>query len=143
VKARTRAREVALQILYRYDSSGVHPTEAKALADDFHKHFEHFKVAQESREFAAELVAGTLGRLSEIDALLERHATRWKVSRMNAIDRSLLRMAVHELQKFEDIPLSVTLDEAIELAKQFGNAESAAFINGILDSIGREIRPSR
>jgi N utilization substance protein B len=136
---RHRARETALQILYRYDSANEVPT-GHALIEDLQKHFDHFQVPPQAREFAAELVSGTLSRRSELDELLEKYAHNWKVSRMSSIDRTLLRMAAHEMTHFQDIPHSVTIDEAIELGKQFGSAETSSFINGILDAIAQSLK---
>lgn len=142
MKSRHRAREVALQILYRYDvnlaNSGTPVPTGTALINDLQFHFNHFQVADTLRQFAAELVAGTLSKTQELDALLEKHAVNWKVSRMSLIDRNLLRMSAYELLNFPDIPPSVTIDEAVELAKQFGTAETPAFVNGILDSVKQE-----
>jgi N utilization substance protein B len=136
---RHHARETALQILYRYDvdahASGVTPPAGPALAEDLARHFEHFQVTPALREFAARLVAGTLQSLSELDGLIEKHAVNWKVSRMGFIDRNIMRMSLYEMANFPEIPAAVTIDEAVELAKQFGTAETPAFINGILDSV--------
>jgi N utilization substance protein B len=143
MKSRHRAREVALQILYGYDISwttqGTPPPQGQGLIQALQKHFQHFQVAEPLREFAAELVAGTLTTLPELDSLLEKHAVNWKVERMSSIDRTLLRMAIYEMKHFPDIPHNVTLDEAIELGKQFGTTESFSFINGILDSVRKEL----
>ncbi len=137
-KTRHRAREVALQILYRYevneaDGKGEPPT-GLDLANDLKRHFEHFQVDESFRAFSAELVAGTLLKRPEIDKEIEKRATNWKMTRMSVIDRSLLRMSLYELSHFPDTPKAVVIDEAIELAKQFGTQDSAAFINGILDA---------
>lgn len=134
---RHRAREVALQILYRYDTgtnTDAVPTGAD-LASELSRHFDHFQVPNDLRAFAAELVAGTLREIVNLDGAIEAQAKNWKIARMNSIDRSLLRMAVYEMRHFSDIPRSVTIDEAVELAKQFGTEDTPAFINGILDSI--------
>ncbi len=143
--SRHQAREVALQILYRHDlahQSGdpgsanlANFKDAQAVIEDLNGHFDHFQTPEELRGFAAELVAGTLRELATLDALLETHASNWKVSRMGIVDRNLLRMAVHELKNFPDTPPAVVIDEAIELAKEFGTAESPAFINGVLDAV--------
>jgi len=138
--ARHRAREVALQILYRYDTA-VSAGQADAipqgiaLASDLTRHFDHFQVPADLRTFASELVAGTLTEIPAIDALIESQTKNWKIARMASIDRSLLRMAIYEMRHFSDIPRSVTINEAVELAKEFGSADTAAFVNGILDSI--------
>jgi N utilization substance protein B len=150
--SRHQAREVALQILYRYDMAlqgvtnvhvptGPSPVKPNLTAapvpviEDLNRHFDHFNVPEELRGFAAELVAGSLRELARLDGLLEKHASNWKVGRMGFVDRNLLRMSIYELSHFPDTPPSVVIDEAIELAKQFGTAESPAFINGVLDAI--------
>lgn len=137
--SRHHAREIALQLLYRYDvnataKDGVQPPTGLTLADDLKKHFEHFQVTDGVREFAAELVAGTLQNSAELDLEIEKYANHWRVSRMAVIDRNLLRMSLFEMTRFKDIPASVTIDEAVELAKQFGTADTSAFVNAILDS---------
>src|SRR4051812_48091323 len=128
MKSRHRAREVAFQILYRLDlelhSSGAALPTGEALVSELTHHFDHFKVPDDLREFAASLVIGTVTTVRELDEILERHATTWKISRMAAVDRNLLRMALYELRHFPDIPPSVTLDEAIELSKQFGEQDT-------------------
>jgi N utilization substance protein B len=131
---RHQAREIALQVVYRYDSTPTLPSDPHQLAMDLRSHFEHFHVPSEVREFAAELAAGTLMDRQNIDTLIETHAENWKISRMASIDRTILRLALFELRGIPGTPPSVVLDEAIELAKQFGTAESAGFINGILDA---------
>lgn len=150
MSSRRRAREIALQILYRYDVTitsapmqGPRLTpqilnDPRLVLEDLNRHFEHFQVPPSIRPFATELVAGTLRDLTKLDTLLEKHAVNWKVTRMSSVDRCLLRMAAYELLNFKDIPHSVTLNEAIELSKQFGTSDSSAFINGILDAIRQE-----
>jgi transcription antitermination protein NusB len=143
-KPRHRAREIALQMVYRYDvaeaSTGKPAPGGEELIAEIRQHFEHFRVPAELREFAAQLVAGTLAALPELDQLIETHASHWKVSRMPFVDRGLLRMAVYELKHLPESPPSVVIDEAIELAKEFGSAESPAFVNGVLDAIRATLR---
>ena len=138
MKSRHRAREVALQILYRYDvakPSGPTPNDLnQQMLRELGQHFDHFQVPVELREFAGQLVAGTLNEITELDSVLETHASNWKVARMPSVDRSLLRMSVYELKHFPETDASVVIDEAIELAKQFGTAETPSFVNGILDA---------
>lgn len=143
MKVRHLAREAALQILYAYDlalesMSKPYPA-GENLVQDLVRHFEHFRVPEEARAFAGELVAGTLTRTAELDQTLEKHAKNWKLSRMAYIDRNLLRMAANELIHHTSTPTTVVIDEAIELAKQFGTVDSSAFVNGILDSIRIEL----
>jgi len=142
--SRRQAREAALQILYRMDGQPAELdlwlADPSKLAKELASHFSHFLVPEPQREFAAQLAAGALKERQQTDALIEASQTQWKLSRMAAIDRNLLRLAAYELTHFMDIPASVTINEAVELAKQFGSAESAGFINGILDQISREKR---
>jgi transcription antitermination protein NusB len=136
VKSRHRAREVALQILYQYDGRAADLLpKGHELANQLIHHFDHFSVPPELREFAAQLVAGTLGQVKSLDEMLEKHASNWKVARMGLVDRNLLRMSAYELLHMPESPSSVVIDEAIELGKQFGTAETPAFVNGILDAI--------
>ena len=139
MKSRHKAREIALQILYQYDltafSGEKTPPQGRDLISDLQHHYEHFTVPDTLREFVGQLVAGTLSELEKIDELLKTHAANWKVPRMSSVDRSLLRMATYEMVFLKEVPESVVIDEAIELAKDFGTAETPAFINGILDSI--------
>ena len=139
MNSRHRAREIALQILYQFDlnslASGKTPPSELALVSDLRHHFEHFSIPEPLREFAAELVTGTLTHLPDLDAELEKHASNWKVSRMSSVDRSLLRMATYEMTHLKKIAETIVIDEAIELAKAFGTEDTPAFINGVLDSI--------
>ena len=133
MKSRHYAREVALQILYRVDVSKDVDSNG-----DIEEHFRHFNVHHSLQKFVTEQVRGTLTHQTQIDVLLEKHASNWKVSRMGSIDRCLLRMSVYEMNSAQKTDTAVIIDEAIELAKQFGTAESPAFINGILDAVKNE-----
>jgi len=126
---RRKARELALQALYQKDFHG------REDLPELVQFWEEQKAGSETRQFAQKLVEGVGGRRVEIDRLIEEHSEHWKLSRMNRIDRNILRIAVLELLEMEDIPCKVTIDEAIELGKRFGANESGAFINGILDQI--------
>ena len=136
---RRQSREVALQFLYRYDlaHAGEPYSDPTGEVD---KHYEHFRVPEDIQAFSAKLIHGSLKYQAQIDQILEKHASNWKVGRMSYVDRSLLRMATFELIQFPDTSPSVVIDEAIELAKLFGTAESPAFINGILDAIKTAVR---
>lgn len=138
---RRTSREAALQILFSYDTQ-TEPPAGAVLAASMDKHFRHFDIAGNSREFCAELVSGTLRRRPELDETIEKMASNWKVSRMPIIDRNLLRLSVNEMLHFRDTPPSVIIDEAVELAKAFGEAETPAFVNGILDNLRKQHRPN-
>ncbi|MCM2277558.1 MAG: transcription antitermination factor NusB [Oligoflexia bacterium] len=148
MKSRHKAREVALQILYRFDvkaqSTGQPAPAGAELVRELQGHFEHFQTPQGIREYASQLVAGTLQNGPAIDGLLETHAANWKLARMAFIDRALLRMAAYELTLIKpEVPASVVIDEAIELAKEFGSAETPAFVNGILDALRKAPRTAQ
>ena len=131
---RRRGREIALQILYQADITSNEYGDAMELFRG------NFGAKKESMSFADCLIKGIDDHLEDIDARIEKGSENWKLSRMSATDRNILRMAVYELIYRDDIPGRVTLNEAIELAKRFGSDESAAFINGILDNIYRNIK---
>lgn len=138
-KQRHQAREIALQILYHCDLSGIFNGDTEALPQ-VDVHFEHFKVPPPVRPYAGALVLGTCQSVKKIDELIEKESANWKLGRMPPIDRNLIRMTIFELLEQTDVPVSVAIDEAVELAKAFGSAESSSFINGILDTIAKKIR---
>jgi transcription antitermination protein NusB len=86
-------------------------------------------------EFARELIAGVQANLADIDKVIEEHSHNWRLDRMQRIDRNVLRIGVFELKHLPEIPRKVTINEAVELAKTFGNEASSSFINGLLDRI--------
>ncbi len=138
---RRRAREFALQALYAVDIGGA--TGAAALSglwagrlDDTDEVDE--PIGHEEMEFAQELVRGVLEHKEALDVRIEAASVNWRLPRMPAVDRNILRLGAHELVARADIPASVSMNEAIELAKRFGGAESRAFVNGILDRIAAE-----
>ncbi|UCE85068.1 MAG: transcription antitermination factor NusB [Deltaproteobacteria bacterium] len=133
---RRRSREAALQVLYAIDVAG-----AREPADDaFEAAAAHFEVPEAARSFAEELVRGVVAKRDELDALVATHSAHWRVSRMAAVDRNLLRLATYELCN-TDTPTAVVIDEAVQLARRFGEDRSPAFVNGILDAIARTVRP--
>lgn len=91
------------------------------------------------REFATTLVQGVAREREAIDQQLEQYSAHWRLSRMAAVDRNILRIATYELLHCPDIPIRVTLNEAIEMAKTFGSEESSSFVNGILDQIAKTV----
>jgi transcription antitermination protein NusB len=86
------------------------------------------------------LVRGVLENKAEIDTLIRKYSKNWKLSRMPAVDRNIMRIATFELLKLEDVPATVTINEAIEIAKDFSSDDSGAFVNGILESVKGEVR---
>jgi len=134
ITPRQKAREIAFQFLYRYD----HEVPASQVFDEFTKHAEHFDCPPESFDFAARLAETTIKQLTMIDEMIQKYAQNWRLERIGAVDKSILRMGIAELLFFKDVPASVTLNELVELSKDFGEAETPAFINGILDPVSRE-----
>ncbi len=129
---RRKAREHALQILFQLDIRKEKPSAAVL------KHFwAEYKTDEEIRNFAEEIVKGTYKHLSKINDLIHQCAKNWSLDRMAVVDRNVLRMAIYEILYRIDIPTSVTINEAIEIAKKFGTDESGAFVNGILDRVAR------
>ena len=124
---RRLARELALQLLYQFELTDASPEEMQAG-------FEEWRNASDSvREFADKLLRGTLARLAEIDEELGHQTTHWRLERLAAVDRNILRLAMFELIFEGDTPHAVVIDEAIEIAKKFGTKDSGRFVNGVLD----------
>ena len=128
--SRHEARERAVQILFQYDIHG----QAGPWLEDF---WTQYPLAEELRLFSERLVEGVRTGRKELDALIGAYATNWKVSRMPIIDRNILRLGCFELLHLPDVPAKVTLNESIELAKNFGDEEASKFVNGILDKVLR------
>jgi len=134
---RRKAREVALQFLYQLDQTGA--ADPTPFEDDF---WSRHPVDEGARAFAASLVRGAKAQQAKIDAIIAETAEHWDLERMAVVDRNILRMAVYELLCEPTVPGKVAINEAIEIAKKFGTAESSRFINGVLDRIHRELRPA-
>ena len=130
---RRKGREFALQILYQLEMSQEEP---KRVYANF---WQSQPASEDIVAFTTHIVDGTYRNLKEIDALIEKHATHWKLSRMNSVDRNILRLSVYELLYCHDIPSSVTINEAVEIAKKFGTEESSSFVNGFLDHIAKSL----
>lgn len=131
---RRRAREYALQILFQIDFKGK-----KIANKDLEAFWSDKDVSEDIKKFTEALVKGTLQRLDEIDSKIEKVAENWILNRMAAVDRNILRFAAYEILYRKDIPLAVTINEAIEIAKKFSTSEAAPFINGILDRLAKEV----
>lgn len=134
---RRRAREAALQMLYQWEVGRMGAYEAVATywpaqdPDD--------DVGEELRTFANALVKGTIERVAEIDSLLSARARNWRVERMAAVDRLVLRLAVFELLSAPDTPAKVVINEALELTRTFSGDEAVAFVNGVLDAVRKDL----
>lgn len=127
MKRRT-ARERAMQALYQMDIAGdIDPQTAVANTLE--------EEGESSNTFLEQLVIGCAAHKDEIDAMISEHLENWKLDRVGTVDRNILRIAVYELKYMEDIPHSVSINEAIEISKIYGDDESRRFINGVLSKI--------
>ncbi len=139
-RSRHSSREAAVQVLYAIDLGARGSGAEQPLVEDaFAAAAEHFELPEGARGFARELVAGVIANREPIDAQIAHHARNWRLSRMAALDRNVLRVAVYEIL-FSDTAPAVILDEAVELARRFGGERSPAFVNGILDAVARSSR---
>ena len=125
---------MALQMLFQADMG-------KQLPEHVRKTFwaERNQVGDEVQGFADDLFRIAVDRSEQIDQLIEAHAAHWRMDRMAAVDRNILRAAVAEFLGYPATPRAVVINEAIEIARKFSSPESVQFINGVLDSVGKEI----
>ena len=130
---RQASRQVALQVLYALD---LLPERGAAL-ETFERVAENFDLPEGARAFAKQLVCGVIDELPELDAQIARHARNWRLSRMPAVDRNVLRLGAYEILR-TDTPAAVALDQAVELARRFGAESSPGFVNGVLDALAHE-----
>lgn len=129
MKRRT-AREKALQALFQIDVSDAEPSAA----------IEHVLEEEANDEYLTRLVTGVVDHQSEIDHLIKENLERWSLERLATVDRNLLRIAVFELKYArDDVPEKVVMDEAIEIAKQYGDDQSSKFINGVLSKVKQQL----
>ena len=147
MRKRTRSREFALQILYQanmtrkefdeiYEDFWKDRTDLE-LSNPEKKAIEQDKKDSDVRQYAERLVRGTLKHLGAIDKLIERYAENWDMTRIAYVDRNILRLSAYEILYEEEIPLKVAINEAVELAKRYGEQDSSKFVNGILDRIAK------
>ena len=131
---RTRARELAMQLLYQLDIQ----------ANELFSYLDDFLIENESddtvRRLAKDWTKAAWENIEECDALIVDSTIKWKLSRLSPVDKSILRLATYQLNHCCDIPPKVTINEAIELAKKFSTAQSPGFVNGVLDAIYRKIK---
>lgn len=137
------SRRAALQVLYAADLAEKATAEdATPMRDVFDRVATHFDLHAGARSFAWDLVAGVAERQESLDLCIAEHASNWRVDRMAAVDRNVLRLATFELLH-TDTPRSVVLNEAVELARDFGADRSPSFVNGVLDAIAEDSRYAR
>ncbi len=131
--ARHRGREIALRVLFEHDLAHAEPEGLldHALADE----------SEVNREFSRALVGGILSHLEALDTRIGAAAIDWKLTRMPTIDRNILRLATYEMLYSADVPISVIINEALELAQDYSTSDAKKFVNGVLSTLAHEIRP--
>jgi len=129
MKPRTRARALALQVLYEVDLTNHPPGEV------YKARLEEEPLSKELSEFAHQIIFGVLPLTSVLDTSIAQYAPEWPFDQIAAIDRNILRMACWEFVVFHDTPMKVAINEAVELAKQFGSDSTPRFVNGVLGSL--------
>lgn len=135
--SRRKARILAFQALYAWDASGVPQSELLSFA--WLSEDSAAAGDEELKAFAGLMVAGTLERLPEVDDLIKRHLEHWAFERLKKVDLAILRVSVYSLLAQRDIPAQITIDEAIEIAKEYGAEDSYRFINGVVDAVWKEL----
>jgi N utilization substance protein B len=135
---RKEAREWALQMLFQLD---INPEETDLLFDEF---FAEKKYANRDRAFAEKTVCGVLDNVDAIDKKVEEFTPKWDMDRLGGVDRNVLRIAAYEMLYCEDIPPVVSINEAVQNAKDYSGMDSGKFVNGVLDELRKTLdRPSR
>jgi transcription antitermination factor NusB len=130
---RRKGRELALKFLFQLDIAG------ERTEEEVKKFFSDGKTPREVEEFARRLALGTIAHREELDGLISAHSDNWRLNRMAVVDRNILRIGVYEFLYEEETPKRVVINEAIEIAKRYGSADSAQFVNGILDAVRRSL----
>ncbi len=129
MSARRKARELTLKALYAYDLSG---TEVEQISNDI---IAPSLIKPEAKEFSESLFFKVTQNIKEIDSLIKDHAISWDFSRIASVEKNILRMGICEFLFFDDIPSTISIDEAIELAKKYADKDSKNFVNAVLDSV--------
>ena len=129
MKPRTRARSLALQVLYEVDIAN-HPP-----ADIYRLRLEENPLSEDLSDFARQIIFGVLPLTETLDQIIAKYAPEWPLDQIAAIDRNILRMALWEFAVYHDTPIKVAINEAVELAKQFGSDSAPRFINGVLGAL--------
>jgi N utilization substance protein B len=129
MKSRTRARSLALQVLYEIDLAQHSPTEV------FRLRLEDMPLAEELAEFARQIIFGVLPLTHELDQVIAKYAPEWPLDQIAAIDRNILRIACWEFAVQGETPVKVAINEAVELAKTYGSDSASRFVNGVLGTL--------
>ena len=130
---RSKGREFAMQMLFQWDMSEQDPRKLEV------KFWRNAKAAENTRAFANRLFEGAAKEAAALDEIITKHAENWKIERLSAIDRAILRLAIYELRS-TDTPPKVVLNEAVDLAKKFSSEDAGSFVNGILDPVYKALQ---
>jgi N utilization substance protein B len=133
VSLRSKGREFAMQMLFQWDMSEQDPRKLEV------KFWRNAKAAENTRAFANRLFEGAAKEAAALDEIITKHAENWKIERLSAIDRAILRLAIYELRS-TDTPPKVVLNEAVDLAKKFSSEDAGSFVNGILDPVYKALQ---
>lgn len=133
--SRRKARECALQMLFQWDLGKDSPE----LVERLFWSNTRWLSEEALRRFASELFQGAVAAAKEIDRLIARHTEHWRIERMAAVDRNILRLAIYEMTHRPETPPAVVINEALEIARRFSGEESVQFVNGVLDSVRKAI----
>jgi N utilization substance protein B len=131
---RRKSRELALQMLFQSDMGKQDPEQVRKTFWSERKEMD-----ESVRGFADDLFQVATQRAAEIDEVIEKHASNWRVERMAAVDRNLMRAAVAEFIGFPQTPAPIVINEALEIARKFSSPEALNFINGVLDSVAKDM----
>ncbi len=134
--SRRKSRELALQMLFQWELGGHSPERVISTSLGM------LKADRDVENFARALFEGTIGEIETLDRLVRSHAEHWRLERMAAVDRNILRLALYELIHHPETPRAVVINEALEIARRFSGTDSVEFVNGVLDGIQKNL-PAR
>ncbi|AGF78570.1 NusB antitermination factor [Desulfocapsa sulfexigens DSM 10523] len=132
---RRKSREAVLQFLFQDDFKGFEAGFDQDLANRFVDFCSLYDVQKKARPYALELLEGVYVRRADVDSVIKKHASNWRLERIDLTDRNVLRIAVYEMIYCDDVPPEVAINEAVEIAKRFGTGDSPSFVNGVLDAV--------
>ncbi|HEU0054379.1 MAG TPA: transcription antitermination factor NusB [Longimicrobium sp.] len=138
MRSRSKARGWALQGLYAWEARGGEAEDAIRVLQEL---FTNLRVSPHNRPYAEVLARLVANNLKRIDTIIEESLTNWRLNRLSAIDRNVLRLGVAEMSFVDDVPPRIVIREMVQLAEKYGTAESPRFVNGVLDAVMRRVAP--
>jgi N utilization substance protein B len=135
MSSRRKSREFAMQMLYQWEICGYTPGQVQATF------FANQKADAEVEGFARDLFEGVVANIEQLDRLVREHAEHWRLERMAAVDRNILRVALYELLCHSETPAAAVINEALEIARRFSTGDSVEFVNGVLDGVRKTLPP--